>query len=218
MGGRTVESEVDVVRGAYEAFLDGDVARLLELVHPGVEWMPTRLGSGGRVYRGRAGVRRWLVEFGERWSERRAYVQELRDAGGGKVVVLGSLALRGAHGEAVSSPAVWVFEVSGGRIAAMRGYDGADLEDAAEAAGLMPDEPRSIREAEAVIRDSGADHVVFELADGRALEAPMLGPRGPRLEEGGPAVVVLDEEDRLVGWKLPQRRFSVDIRRWRAGR
>lgn len=56
--------EPTVIERLFGAMLKGEPERVLELLHPRVEWSPT-VWSGEEMYRGHDGVRRWLSQFGE---------------------------------------------------------------------------------------------------------------------------------------------------------
>lgn len=60
----TPAAEPTVIERIFIAVIEGDPEKVLELVHPQVEWLPTVWSREEEVYRGHDGVRRWLDQFG----------------------------------------------------------------------------------------------------------------------------------------------------------
>jgi ketosteroid isomerase-like protein len=62
-----VRTNVQVVRGVYDGWIDGDVTRALEYLDPGIVWEAITDAPDAGTYRGHAGVRRlledWLGDF-----------------------------------------------------------------------------------------------------------------------------------------------------------
>jgi ketosteroid isomerase-like protein len=71
------------------ALIEGEPERVVELMHPQVEWSPT-MWSGQEVYRGREGVRRWLSQFGEGLEHLDVRVEEIK-AEGDRGAILGTV-------------------------------------------------------------------------------------------------------------------------------
>jgi uncharacterized protein len=75
------ESNVEIVRRAYEAWNRGDFEAAAELLDSEIEWqMPSNIPDAG-TYRGPEEVRRRLEEFLEVWDEFKVNVEELIDEG-----------------------------------------------------------------------------------------------------------------------------------------
>ena len=62
------QENVEIARGVHDAFNRRDVAALLELLDPQVEWVPILAELEGRVDRGHAGVRRWIKDLDTDWE------------------------------------------------------------------------------------------------------------------------------------------------------
>jgi ketosteroid isomerase-like protein len=84
------QENVEIVRRGWEAWRMGDLDALVALYDPGVEWDTTHYEGWPEdgVYRGRAGVRRFLEQWLASWERYETGVDEIIDAGGDCVVVL----------------------------------------------------------------------------------------------------------------------------------
>jgi DNA-binding CsgD family transcriptional regulator len=58
------------------------------------------------------------------------------------------------------------------------------------------------------------DGLVLTLQDGRDLEVPVLEEIRGHVSVGAPAIVYFDQQDRTIGWYLPDEEIGVDLRRW----
>ena len=104
------------VRNAYATFERSDVEAALELTHPDIEIDERDALPGGRVYRGRGGVREWLVELRERWSDLRVQVHELATSGE-QVLATVSISAQGAStGASVTGQSFHLWELEDGRL------------------------------------------------------------------------------------------------------
>jgi ketosteroid isomerase-like protein len=126
-------ADVEIVRIALEAYVAGDTPRVLEMLDPDVELLPIRAVLEGTPYRGHDGFRQFVDDMTEDWQEARPEAHELRDLGGGRVLVLGVFRGRGASGVEVETPATWLCEVAGAKLVRLRFY--ADEAAALEALG-----------------------------------------------------------------------------------
>jgi len=105
---------VEVVRRGFEAFNQRDVDGLVGLCHPDCEWLPFRAQLEGEVYRGHDGIRRFVSELDDDWTEFEIHPEELNDLSG-RVLVMGRVrALAGASGIAVDTLAGFVLEMRDG--------------------------------------------------------------------------------------------------------
>jgi ketosteroid isomerase-like protein len=122
-------ADVEVVRAAIEAFREGftrgddGAAWDTGLLAADAEWMPAPEIPGPRSYRGREGfvefMRTWTAEFEDWWWE----VEELIDAGQGRVVVLIRQGATGrASGAKVDIEYAAFYELAGGVITRIRNY------------------------------------------------------------------------------------------------
>ena len=107
---------------------------------PDVELVPLRAVLDGSIYRGHEGLRRWLDDMSEDWSEFELTLQEVRELRPGCVLVQATIRLRGrSSGVAVDSPAAWLCDMRAAKVARIRFF--ADPEAALAAAER--DEPGS---------------------------------------------------------------------------
>jgi DNA-binding CsgD family transcriptional regulator len=58
------------------------------------------------------------------------------------------------------------------------------------------------------------DGLVLTLQDGRDLDLPVVEQIRGRVSVGAPAIVYFDQQDRAVGWYLPDDEIGVDLRHW----
>jgi ketosteroid isomerase-like protein len=102
---------------------------------PAGEWRPAIAGAvEGRVYRGKAALRRYFDDVLENFSELQMVDPELRDLGG-RVLVLYRLRVRGQDsGVIVDEPGGIVYELRDGKIVFGQSY--LSREEALEAVGL----------------------------------------------------------------------------------
>jgi uncharacterized protein len=129
------QTNVEIVRGTFEATRRWDLDALLALYDPEIEFLPltgTRVESSG--YTGHAGVRKYFEEVAEIWEELRPHAEDVRTVGD-HVVVLGGCAVRGrGSGAASDNPMAWVITVRDGKVTRHRGYRTG--EEALKAVGL----------------------------------------------------------------------------------
>src|SRR3712207_2788768 len=98
---------VETVRKGIEAYNRSDLDALLQLSQPDVCMVPVRALLEGSEYRGHDGVRRFLADMDEDWSEREISATEMRDLGE-RVLVLGTFRAVGrASGSEVTQPVAW---------------------------------------------------------------------------------------------------------------
>jgi ketosteroid isomerase-like protein len=127
------QENVEVVRMSVDAANRGDVEGVLEFYDPDVVFEPQRAAVQG-AYRGHAGVREWMADTAENFSDFRLDLDH-RDLGEGRVLSVGSLHLRGqGSGVETEVPVATIATVREGRI--VRNKDYGDRRKALEAAGL----------------------------------------------------------------------------------
>ena len=126
---------VELAHAAVDAVAQMDVARLLELTDPDVEWHSflAQLGEGG-VYRGHDGIREYVKDLREAWEVFQVTVVD-EIAIGDVVVTLSQLRYRGkGSGIDDAAPAGHMVKFRGGKIVHMRAF--REPEKALEAVGL----------------------------------------------------------------------------------
>jgi ketosteroid isomerase-like protein len=129
---------VEVVRRVYDAVARRDAASVLALYDPEVEWddssTPPGELRGGRVFRGREGVRTAFREYYEAWESIEDQCEELIDAGDQVISVVTSRARGRTSGVEVERKHYGVWTIRDGRIARVVWF--AKRDEALEAAGL----------------------------------------------------------------------------------
>ena len=128
------EENVEVVRQAFDAWNRGDHEALLRMWGEDAEFYPLRAQLEGRAYRGPDGLREFIDELADEWTDVRFEVDEIRDAGE-QMVGSGRFRARGrASGVDINVPLGVVGVVRSGRIVYARFF--SDPSEALEAAGL----------------------------------------------------------------------------------
>jgi len=125
--------DVETIQEAVAALNRGDVDGMAAALDPDVELVPLRAALDGSVYRGHEGLRRWMADMAEDWTEFEVALQEVRELGQGRVMIQATMHLRGQSGVALDSPAAWLCDMRDGRIGRIRFY--ADSAAALAAAG-----------------------------------------------------------------------------------
>jgi uncharacterized protein len=112
----------EVVRGAYTAFAQGDIATILGMLGDTVEWSaPGTLPQGGR-FEGRDGVQRFFEGVGAAWETLAIEAEVIDEVGANQVVgvVRGTGKLR--RGGVASYGAAHVFDLRDGKITRFREF------------------------------------------------------------------------------------------------
>ena len=113
-------SEIDVVRGVYDAFARRDVEGALAFISEDVEFMPSGTNSlVGRTepYRGHDGLRQYFADAAEVWEDLTLHADDFRAAAGG-VIVFGRVEGT-VKGEPFRARAIWVWRVRDGKAVSM---------------------------------------------------------------------------------------------------
>jgi ketosteroid isomerase-like protein len=129
---------VERTRQIFEHFSRRDVAAMLELCDPQVEFLPVTAAmvADGEPYRGHAGIRRYLADAARIWEELLVEPSEFHRAGDDTVVVGGRVYAWGV-GRVIDAPVGWVWRFSPAGLAVYgRVYDSRGA--AMKAAGLDP--------------------------------------------------------------------------------
>jgi ketosteroid isomerase-like protein len=127
------QENVETTRRSFEAFNRRDVDQLISLCDPDCEWLPFRAQLEGISYRGHDGVRRFLNDMDDDWSEFRIDPLDLhqRDE---RVVAIGRVRALGRGGTDIDFVAGFVIQLRDGRITQVTSH--SDPEEALEAVGL----------------------------------------------------------------------------------
>ena len=131
------EENVELLRQWFAATARGDVARLLEIASPEIEYVPIMAILEGRVYRGHEGIERWIEELFQHWETFEPIGEEFHEHGD-TVIALGSWHARGlASGAQLDNqPATWVVEFRNGKMTRLQTY--TSREEAFAAVGFRP--------------------------------------------------------------------------------
>jgi 3-oxoadipate enol-lactonase len=116
------QENLELVREAMEAVARQDLARLIELTDPDVEWHSFLAQLGEGVYRGHDGIRRYVRDLSDAWEFLRTDIDDVLTVGD-VVVVVGRLRYRGkGSGVETESPAGYVAKFREGRMIYMRAF------------------------------------------------------------------------------------------------
>jgi ketosteroid isomerase-like protein len=118
---------VQLLREWFAATANRDVARLLEIASPEIEYVPIMAVLEGRIYRGHEGVVRWIDELYEHWEVFEP-IGERYEEHGGTVIATGRWHARGrASGAPLDNQtATWVVEFQDGRMTRLQTYTSTD--------------------------------------------------------------------------------------------
>ena len=128
------QENVEAVERLYGAFNRRDMAAMLDLIDPEVEWVPVLAVLEGDVYRGHEGFRSWVEALDPDWETFEVDYEELRDLGD-RVLAFGHWRGRGrASGVEFGQPATWLYEIKDGRVVRLQTF--TDRAEALETLGL----------------------------------------------------------------------------------
>jgi ketosteroid isomerase-like protein len=129
---------VETTRRLFERFSQRDVAGLLALCDPDVEFLPVTalVAADGQPYRGHEGISRYLADVGQVWEELTVEPAEFRRVGDDTVVALGRVYAWGV-GRVIDAPVGWLWRFGpDGRAVYGRVYE--SRRDALAAGGIDP--------------------------------------------------------------------------------
>jgi ketosteroid isomerase-like protein len=137
----------ETVRAGLAALNRRDVDGMLATLDPGCEMFPLRAVLDGTVYRGHAGLRKWLEDMLEDWDDFRIESIETRSGSDDRLLVLARFHARGrASGVVVDQPAAWVCRLVDGKVVEVRFFEDAE---AAQAAAMVEGDPQETRSSSA---------------------------------------------------------------------
>jgi ketosteroid isomerase-like protein len=114
-GGHVSETEVQTVRGSYEALNRGEVDATLEALDPDAVWRDSPELPGGGEFRGREALRRFLEDFLAEWRDFHQEIEDTRVAGDRVALVIRLGAVGRSSGIAVDTRYAHVWTMRGGR-------------------------------------------------------------------------------------------------------
>jgi len=113
--------DVETIQKGVAALNRGDVDAVAATLAPDVELVPLRAVLDGSIYRGHEGLRRWLDDMSEDWSEFELTLHGVREVRLGCVLVQATIRLRGrSSGVAVDSPGAWLCDMRAAKVARIR--------------------------------------------------------------------------------------------------
>lgn len=128
-----MSAATEVVSAWMEACSGGDTDSIMALADPAFEMTEAASLPGAASVSGADGLRRYLRGWARNWSQTDWRAEEVSDLGGGRVLVVATLRLRGLRSAIdVERRFAYVFAVRDGRILRQDGYD--DRAQALEAA------------------------------------------------------------------------------------
>jgi ketosteroid isomerase-like protein len=117
--------DVAVVKAVFAAFGERDLERVIDLIHPEMEFTPVTADLAGRTepYRGHEGVREYFRDVSLIWDDLRLHPREFREVGD-SVLVTGRVTAR-SPSRIVDGSTGWVFRLRDGRVVYGRVYASA---------------------------------------------------------------------------------------------
>ena len=129
------QENVQILRRAFERWNSGDMDLTPDLIDPACEVRSPLSSVSGEPYRGIPGYRRWIADIADHFEEWKVQADEIRTLSDGRLLVLGSVHLRGrGSGVAFDQPVGWLIGVREGRLLHLTIYQ--DHADALKAVGL----------------------------------------------------------------------------------
>jgi ketosteroid isomerase-like protein len=126
---------VSIIRSGYDAFAKGDMAKLMEIFDPGIEWtIPDTVGFDSH-YSGIDAVMGFFGEIPKLWAELHVEPEEYFALGDDRVLALGTHHGRVVNGESLSAPFAHVWTLREGR--ATRFFEYVDAGRILRAQGLI---------------------------------------------------------------------------------
>ena len=126
-------SDAEVVRRMWDAFLEGDLQAALACGHPDLEWDGTNLPDG-QLGRGHEAVVDHIKRWADQWEAWTVEVEEIIDAGEGRVVVIIRERGRSKSGAEMDERHAELYDVRDGLVVRRQGF--SDPREALEAVGL----------------------------------------------------------------------------------
>jgi ketosteroid isomerase-like protein len=125
--------DVETIREGIAALNRGDLDAMIKTLDPDVELIPLRALLDGTTYRGHDGMRQWMDDIAEDWTQYQLTLDEVRQVRPGRVLVRAHMHLRGRSGVEVDNPGLWVCDLKASKVARIQFF--TDLDAALAAAG-----------------------------------------------------------------------------------
>jgi ketosteroid isomerase-like protein len=107
--------DLETIRGGVAALKRGDVEGMIAALDPDVELVTLKSVLDGTQYRGHEGLRRWLADMREDWTDWELTLDDVSEAAPGRILVKAHMRLRGQSGVSLDQPAAWLCEMRAGR-------------------------------------------------------------------------------------------------------
>lgn len=112
---------LEVARQVLDAVSRQDLARLIELTDPEIEWQ-SFFAIHGEAYHGHDGLRQYVRDLNDAFEDLRPHADDLLDAGE-IVLAIGSVHYRGKEsGVETDSDAGWMFRFRDGKMLVFRAF------------------------------------------------------------------------------------------------
>jgi ketosteroid isomerase-like protein len=120
---RGADSEVRLVKRAFEAISRRDIRALLDVASPDIEFLApatATLVREGRAYRGHDGIFRYMRDVARVWEELELIPHRFTAADDGQILVVGRVRARGQGGYIVDEGVCWLVDVRDGKVSGSR--------------------------------------------------------------------------------------------------
>jgi ketosteroid isomerase-like protein len=120
-----IATDIEVVKATFAAFAARDLAGVLALAHPDIEFTAVTGEHAGRTdpYRGHDGLREYFRDVASVWEELRLTPREFREEGD-LILVTGKASAR-SRSRTVTGSTGWIWRVRDGKVAFVRVYASA---------------------------------------------------------------------------------------------
>jgi uncharacterized protein len=120
-----IATDIEVVKATFAAFAERDLARVLELADPEIEFTAVTGEQAGRPepYRGHDGMRQYFRDVASVWEELRLTPREFR-VSGDRILVTGKVSAR-SKSRTVTGSTGWIWRVRDGLVTYARVYPSA---------------------------------------------------------------------------------------------
>ena len=120
-----IATDIEVVKATFAAFAERDLARVLELADPDIEFTAVTGEQAGRPhpYRGHDGMRQYFRDVASVWEELRLTPREFR-VSGDRILVTGKVSAR-SKSRTVTGSTGWIWRVRDGKVTYVQVYASA---------------------------------------------------------------------------------------------
>jgi len=136
------QQNVEVVTRMSDAFNRRELDEFLGYLDPDIEWIPIMAVLEGRVYRGHAGVHRWIEDLETDWETFETHQEDFMPLGD-RVLVFGRWHARARVSgiELTGQRASWLIDLRDGMITRLQTF--TNRAEALAAAGLSEEDARA---------------------------------------------------------------------------